>query len=298
MLRERRVRRAISVLLLCSIATAAEPGPTPKSLVVCFDGWRADAVGPTATPTVDRLAQGRWQPGYRAFFTMRARTIDDAPTSSGPNHAAILTGVTARRHGVTSNSTSELAAVRVPDYLHWLELGDPARVTVKLASWPPDERLPTGADVMAIGDDATITARAERMLAGDVDALFLFLDGPDLAGHADGFSSDAYARAVAEADRSLARLLDVVVARPAFAREDWQIVVTTDHGGVGRDHGGTTEAETTIPFLVASRHVTGGPVDGVRNVDVAPTVLAHFGIDATREPRRLDGVARAPVTPR
>ena len=124
--RGRRVRPLAPLLMLfCSLA-AAEPAPAPKSLVVCFDGWRADAVGPEATPTVDRLAGARWQPGYRAFFAPRARTIDDAPTLSGPNHAAILTGVTARRHGVGSNSTRALGAVAVPDYLQRLEQGDPA----------------------------------------------------------------------------------------------------------------------------------------------------------------------------
>jgi predicted AlkP superfamily pyrophosphatase or phosphodiesterase len=289
---------ALLLLLCSSIAAAAEPGLAPKSLVVCFDGWRADAVGPDATPTIERLATGRWQPGYRAFFARRARTIEDAPSLSGPNHAAILTGVTARRHGITSNSERALAAMDVPDYLQWLERETPARVTVKLAAWPPAERLRSGADVVAIGDDATIVTRAEAALAGDVDALFLFLDGPDAAGHADGFGGAAYARAVAEADRALGRLLDVVASRPAFAREDWQIVVTTDHGGVGRDHGGPSEPETTIPFLVASRQVTHAAGGVVRNVDVAPTVLAHFGVDPTAEPYRMDGVARVPVTAR
>jgi predicted AlkP superfamily pyrophosphatase or phosphodiesterase len=292
------VRRVGPLLLLCATSAVAEPGRTPRSLVVCFDGWRADAVGPSATPTVDRLANGRWQPGYRAFFAPRARTIDDGPSLSGPNHAAILTGVTARRHGVRSNSTWALAAVRVPDYLGWLERGDAARVTGRLVSWPPDERLPTGADVVAGGDDPTIVVRAEAILAGNVDALFLFLDGPDAAGHTEGFASAGYAHAVAEADRSLGRLLDVVAARPGFAREDWQVVVTSDHGGLERDHGGASDAETTVPFLVASRHVADATADGVRNVDTAPTVLAHFGIDATGEPYRMDGVPRVPVTPR
>src|SRR6185503_14697798 len=137
--------------------------------------------------------------------------------------------------------------------------------------------------------------------------LFLFLDGPDAAGHAEGFGSEAYASAVRDGDRALGNLLDVIVARSTFAREDWQIVVTTDHGGNGREHGGTSDAETTIPFLVASRHAPGRAAGGdVRNVDVTPTVLAHFGIDPTGlfamrtgdSSYRLDGTARVPVTPR
>lgn len=302
-----RPRLVLVALLVCGVASArAGDRPVPKSLVVCFDGLRADAVSSGATPAFERLRTGGWQSGYRAFFAPRARVIADAPSLSGPNHAAILTGVTAGRHGVTSNAASALAAVTVPDYLRLLERHDPGLVTVKLAAWPPDERLPSGADVVAIGPDATIVARAESTLAGDVDALFLFLDGPDAAGHAEGFGGGAYLRAVRAADDALGRLLDVVAARQTFAHEDWQIVVTTDHGGKGRDHGGTSEAETTIPFLVASRHASDAGDSGVRNVDVTPTVLAHFGIDPTgvftlgtgNASYRLDGTARAPVTPR
>ena len=83
--------------------TCASAALTPKSLVVCFDGWRADAVGSALTPAVDRLATGTWQPGYHAFFTTNAHVIDDAPSVSGPNHTAILTGLTAKRSGVQSN---------------------------------------------------------------------------------------------------------------------------------------------------------------------------------------------------
>jgi predicted AlkP superfamily pyrophosphatase or phosphodiesterase len=309
MVRGRRVSRLLVLVLLVGGVGGAthREAPAPKSLVVCFDGLRADAVGPEVTPAIDRLETSRWQPEYRAFFTTHARVIADAPSISGPNHVAILTGVTAGRHGVTSNAPSALAAVTVPDYLRLLERHDPHLVTMKLASWPVDERLPSGADVVAIGPDATIVARAATALAGDVDALFLFLDGPDAAGHAEGFGGAAYVSAVRDADRALGRLLDVVAARTSFAREDWQIVVTTDHGGAGREHGGTSDAETTIPFLVASRHAAGRAEGAdVRNVDVTPTVLAHFGIDPTGlfatstgdSSYRLDGVARVPVTPR
>lgn len=298
------MRRVLAAIALAA-ALRADAG-TVKSLVVCLDGLRADAVGAGDTPAVERLAAGRWQPGVRAFFAPHAHVIADAPSVSGPNHVAILTGVTAAQHGVRSNATSALENVEQRDYLAILETRDPGLSTAKLVAWAPDERIPTGADATTIAPDDTLVDRAATLLAGNVDALFLFLDGPDAAGHAEGFGGTAYLAAVARADRAIARLLAVIAERPSFAAEDWQIVVTTDHGGLGRDHGGTSDDETTIPFLVASRHADpAASRDGVRNVDVTPTVLAHFGIDPTvelatrtRRPYRLDGVARVPVTPR
>ena len=148
---------------------------------------------------------------------------------------------------------------------------------------------------------------AARLRDPATDAVFVFFDGPDAAGHATGFGGPEYLAAVTVADRAIATFLAVVAERPGFADEDWQIVVTTDHGGEGRTHGGTSAAESTIPFLVVSRHAAAPRLgDDVRNVDVTPTVLAHFGIDPTatfyaqdgRAAYRLDGVARVPVTPR
>lgn len=42
-----------------------------------------------------------------------------------------------------------------------------------------------------------------------------------------------------------------VAARPNFPKEDWLYLVTTDHGGIARNHGGQTPEERTI-FLIAS----------------------------------------------
>lgn len=299
------MRCRLLFFLLVAVTGTCAAAETPKSLVVCLDGLRADAVG-TATPALARLAAGTWQHGYRGALTTRAHTIADAPTLSGPNHTSILTGVTATRHGVHSNAPTELARVEYPDYLELIERRDPARVSLKLAAWNEEELIPTGADETRIAPDATLVALAETALRGGrIDLLFVFLDGPDAAGHEHGFESPEYGAAVADADRAIGRLLDAIAARPA--REDWQVIVTTDHGGTDRTHGGTTPAETTIPFLVASRHLAPSLLDeSVRNVDVTPTVLAHFGIDPTGSfekhdggaTYRLDGTARVPVTPR
>jgi arylsulfatase A-like enzyme len=292
--------------LLCLLAAVAAPcaaADVPRSLVVCLDGLRADAIGKT-TPAIGRLVAGGWLPGYRAVLTTRAHPIDDAPTLSGPNHVAILTGLTASRSGVHSNAPTELARVDQPDYLELLKQSDPKRVTIKLAAWNGEGPVPTGAD-----DASRLTRRSSRAVSGGAErpcgrALPLPRRARR-AGHEHGSESPDYEAAVRDADRAIGRLLDAIAARPRS--EDWQVIVTTDHGGVGHEHGGTSAEETLIPFLVASRHTIATLLDeSVRNVDVTPTVLAHFGIDPTgwfekrdgRTPYQLDGRARVPVTPR
>jgi arylsulfatase A-like enzyme len=85
--------------------------------------------------------------------------------------------------------------------------------------------------------------------------------------------------------------------RDEIPNEDWQIVITADHGHTRTGgHGSQTSLERTIPFIVASQSVVqgrAGPVaDGllVSHADVAPTVLEHFEIPI---PDRYAGVSRA-----
>ena len=78
-----------------TLAFVASAAPKPKALVVMLDGCRADALENATAPNIRMIAEGRWQPGYRAAWTRTACTILDGPTHSAPNHAAIATGVTA-----------------------------------------------------------------------------------------------------------------------------------------------------------------------------------------------------------
>ena len=62
---------------------------------------------------------------------------------------------------------------------------------------------------------------------------------PDTNGHTTGFSNDNghYVNCVRNADLYLYQIIQEIDRREAEENEEWLIVVTTDHGGSGRDHG-------------------------------------------------------------
>jgi hypothetical protein len=283
---------------------------TPKSLVIALDGLRPDALAQASTPRLDALIGGTWQAGYQGAYTPLAQNLTDAPTVSGPNHAAIMTGATGSQHGVTGNGDVWMGDFATyPPYLSLLEAADGATATACMFTWGTDAEVPSGADYIKDGGDADNVERVAAMLAGthgddsgdsgtawavgdDVDAVFLFLDDPDHAGHADGFEPGvaAYLEEIASVDAQIGSLLDAIAARPTFDEEAWQIVVTSDHGGYHTGHGGGSAVEHTIPWLVSSPHVAQGLLPPVtRNVDVTPTVLDHMGVPI---PEALTGVAR------
>jgi hypothetical protein len=290
----------IAAAVALALPADAQAGK-PKSLVIALDGARADALEIAATPNLQRLINGTWQSGYRGAYAYQAQTIKDADTMSGPNHTSIYTGVTSAKHLVTANDATQMAAVNELDYFSALELANSNLNTAKLATWSLDAQVPCAADYVKIETDAGSTDRAVKMLAGtysdadwalgrDVDAMFVFLDDIDHAGHTYGWLSSNYYSGMQTADVQIGRILDAIRARPDFANEDWQIIVTADHGGYGTSHGPRSAVYFTSPFLVASRTAGQGVISGrPHNMDTMATVLGHFGVDPAQAFPRIDG---------
>src|SRR5262249_35456567 len=129
-----------------------------------------DGILNSNTPYLHSLIDGSWgdAPGidYHGAYSDYATTILDAPTVSGPNHTSIYTGVTAIDHGVTGNNDAQMAAVTFPDYIQLLKNFNPSVHAAKLATWPSDDLIHTGADYHHIGSDASDAQLAADIFAG------------------------------------------------------------------------------------------------------------------------------------
>jgi hypothetical protein len=306
--------------------TGGVPGCTadckPKSLVIALDGTRPDALRYTPTPAIDSLIDGSWAGGYKGAYSPYAATVRDGDTYSGPNHGAIMTGATVTQLGVTDNRPDVMQGgnyEQFPHYLARLEASNPALNTSYMYTWPSDSFIPSNANYIRGSIEDNSTRRIEEILAGgyedlagdfgtawtadmDPDALFVFYDFTDGAGHKYNFSLEApsYNEALTQCDALIGRMLEAIRQRPTFQQENWQIVVTADHGGYLFSHSGRTAAMATIPFIVSSLDVEQGLLpEGVSNLDVAPTVLEHFGLaippELTGSPRGRIAAAPAPA---
>ena len=119
----------------------------------------------------------------------------------------------------------------------------------------------------------------------------MFFSDVDTAGHTCGFDPAApgYLDAIAVTDAQIGQVMTAMAARPNFANEDWLVILTTDHGGLGTGHSGGLPPQRTIPFIVAGPLATTVlPQAHPRQVDVAATVLTYFGAPI---PSNYDGHA-------
>jgi len=119
----------------------------------------------------------------------------------------------------------------------------------------------------------------EELRTADPDALFVYLGAPDEISHNIGGIGEQYRAAIAAADRHVGRLVDAVKGRPDFTREDWLILVSTDHGRTAAGaHGGGSPEETTIFFLASGPSVqAGAPSPRPSIMDIPVTALTHLG---------------------
>ena len=304
-----RIKCVIGLTLLSSIVCAATPAYANKhSIIFALDGLRGDGITNASTPNIDRLINGTWAPNYKGAFAHYAQTMTDAAPNSGPNHVGIMTGVTATKSRVTNNSN--IGGGNYTDYPHYqtiIENHNSSLNTAYLVTWSTDMQIANNADLKVDSTDAGNTQRAVEIINGTFsstnwpkgtqpDSVFFFIDAIDSAGHGNSFdvANDNYIAAINKVDGQVGQVLDAIKSRPNFSNEDWQVIITSDHGGRGSSHGINHADNYTIPFLVVSKDVNQGYLEGVpNNFDAAPTALAHLGIDV---PANMDGIVRGANT--
>ncbi len=281
-----------AALLCCSVLNG-----TPlkkKVLIVMLDGMRSDAFATFKPPTLTKLMKGEWQPGYKGAWTLCARTIPDAPAHSAPNHAAIATGVTAAKHKVTRNGTTKNGNWKEwPSWLHRLKKAQPEKKVLYIHAWRESGLIdPTPLVTRVNKSDWGNTTIYPKLITDKdcPDAIMYYINSPDGGGHSTGFYpyGDNYSQTIQMGDRYLKKMLDLISARPSFAKEDWLILVTADHGGYGLGHGQPGGHSDTVPLIIAGRNIAAGKLAGTPGVtDLPVTALEFMGVDTSK--MNLDG---------
>lgn len=277
-----------STLFLLASAGWGDDGSVKKVLLIGIDGCRTDALLAADAPNLHRLIK-------EGAFSKRNDVIGErttgADTLSGPGWTSMLTGVWADKHGVKDNGFSGGPS----RYRTFFSRLSAKAESAAFVSWKALEervfgagegcRLVLDGSLHGFDEADQLVADAARKVLAEQDpaALFVFFGQVDAAGHQHGFHPDVrqYAAAIARVDRHVGKVLGAVKGRASHDREDWLIIVATDHGGRGLTHrGGRGRDEVRWTFLIlAGQSVKAGPIEEpTANVDVAFTALVHLGV--------------------
>ena len=126
------------------------------------------------------------------------------------------------------------------------------------------------------------------------DLSWVYLDNTDEVGHLFGDSPQLY-ESVSNLDRHIGRIYDVIERRIRYYKEDWLIMMTTDHGRdpiTGKNHGGQSERERTTWILTNYNQTNRYFQDFLpAAVDILPTIARFLDLNIPIEiQRELDGV--------
>lgn len=247
-----------------------------KVLVIGIDGSRPDAVQAANMPNLDALvADGAyaWTAQANANYTW-----------SATGWSTMHTGVWYAKHGVTDNSWANKHFDVYPSLMKRAEQYDPTFTTTSISHWADiNTQLVDGIDTeINPSSDADVAAQAANTMATtSADFTFLQFDDVDHAGHTYGFSPTVpqYVSALETVDGQIGTVVNAVKARSTYAQENWLILVSTDHGGTGTSHGGSSVQERTIFFIASGPDAAKGQIQAaVNQTDVMVTALHHLGV--------------------
>ncbi len=281
--------RCLILGVLCC-TTAAGAIEAPRVLVIGVDGLGPIGIEQAETPHLDALIAA----GAHSFT---ARGV--MPTSSAPNWASMIMGAGPEQHGIIANPpwfprqarfdpvTKGVDSRLFPSMFTVLREQRPESVLAVIHDWDGFFTLldRKALDVLINGDGEEDTARqAVRVLEEQrPDLTFVHLDNVDHALHGKGYATPEYFAEVEKADRLIGEILGAL--ERAGIRDECLILVTSDHGGNGTSHGGNTNAEITIPWIIQGPGIRAGAdlnAVPINTFDTAATILEIFGVAAPR----------------
>ena len=108
--------------------------------------------------------------------------------------------------------------------------------------------------------------------------MFIHFDDVDHAGHTYEWKSPEYFQAVDQVDALIGKVLEALTE--AGIRRETVVMMTADHGGLGKSHGGATMVELEIPLIINGPGVIPGHEikSPVNTYDLAPTIAWIFGL--------------------
>ena len=282
-------------MMLIAVFAFASCGQKPNNekkqiaehvIYIGLDGWGSYSVEKADMPNVKALmAEG--------CYTLEKRAV--LPSSSGVNWASMFMGSCPELHGYTTwDSSQHEIQERVilknnifPTMFQLLreaqseaEIGclyewDGIKYVVDTLSTNYHAQTPKGTEYTDELCKMSVQYIKEKK---PVLGAFIF-DNPDHVGHADGHNTPAYYANLTVLDGYVGAIIQAT--KDAGIYENCIFIVTSDHGGINRGHGGKTLEEINTPFIIAGKGIKKGGEfqESMMQFDCAPTVLHIFGLE-------------------
>lgn len=214
--------------------------------------------------------------------------LTSKPTISAQCWGAMLHGVTPEFHRLTNSIVSSQPYPpdsAFPSIFRVVRENDPDAKMASFCNWNPVNIgiIEDGLGIVkGTGNDANVTAQAcEYLKENDPTILFIHYDEVDGAGHGAGYGTERHLAQIHTTDGYIQQVYEALKNRDML--DSTLFMVTADHGGQGRSHGGWTDAEKYIMLAATGPGIVQGSFDQTEVRDISSIVLYALGL-ADKQP--------------
>ena len=255
-------------------------------ILIGLDGWGAYSVSKAEMPNVKKLMDD-------GSYTLKKRSV--LPSSSAVNWASMFMGAGPELHGYTEwySKTPELPSREVnkngifPTVFSLLHESDPKAEIGCIYEW---ETIRCLVDTFALNYDKYVSeaesnpAAAAQYAADYIkkahpNLLAVIIDNPDHVGHAAGHDTPEYYVVLKELDKYVGQIVNAV--KEAGMLDETIFIVTADHGGINKGHGGKTMEEMETAFIISGKNIKKSHeiTESMMQFDVASTIAHIFKLE-------------------
>lgn len=276
---------ALAFVLCFADASVAAKWKAKHVVLIGLDGWGAYSAEKANMPNVKKLMAN-------GSYTLEKRSV--LPSSSAVNWASMFMGAGPELHGYTEwgSRKPELPSRELnqngifPTVFQLLRDSDPKAEIGCLYEWggikylvdtlslnsnqqaPDYNKYPTALCEMAV----KYIGEKKPNLVG------IIFDNPDHVGHQAGHDTPAYYEKLTELDGYIGQIIKAV--EDAGMLNETIFIVTADHGGINKGHGGKSMQEMQTPFIISGKNVKKGNKfnESMMQFDCASTIAYIFGL--------------------
>ncbi len=236
-----------------------------RVVVIGLDGFSVEGYHQADIPHLKQLMS-------EGVLSLTTRSV--MPSVTLPNWTSHLTGSGPEQHGVVNNQWTleehelppmeadndgyfpsifkilkeQIRGVKTAYYYNWANLIQPINQKyLDEVSYLEDDRYSENYDK---------AVQFMEKYATSPTLIFLYSVHTDHAGHGFEWMSAEYITALEEADKAIGDLLNKLKQKELY--EDTHFFLITDHGGIGKSHGGVTEREMLVPWGVTGPGIRKG----------------------------------------
>ncbi|MBT3836359.1 alkaline phosphatase family protein [Candidatus Woesearchaeota archaeon] len=247
-----------------------------KVIVVGIDGLGGRYINSQNAPFISSLFK-------KGTYTTKMENV--AITTSAPNWTSLLSGVDSKKHGIVdenwkSRRDKSLPFPTILDFLYNTKKdfsifysGSVKRSIEKNIVLKSSYHTK-----WSLSDQGSLRNAISQINKKQPDFLFLHFDLVDVFGHIFGYGSKLYNWMARRTDSKVKKLVDLLHQKKLM--ENTTLIITSDHGGIKRNHGGNTPEEKETFFVIVGPNVNQNKTIKFSSiVDITPTITHILNLE-------------------